>query len=168
MATAGPQLVLLDASVLVNFLRIDRWDLLANHPNHHFIITDHVRREITDSVQVARLNAALSAGTLQETTVNAFDEVVLFAQLTTRLGQGESAAIAAAAKRGLRVALDDRRAKKLAVQHCSASHVLDTVDLMVSLIHAGVIDVVAADAIKTAWEKQHRFRLKFKSFGERI
>lgn len=167
MATAGPEEVILDTSVLVNFLRVDRWDLLAHHPHFRFLITDHVRREVTDATQVIRLHDALIAATLHETTVTAIDELALFAQLSTRLGEGEAAAIAAAAKRGLHVAVDDRAAKKLAVQHCAADHVLDTVDLMVSLIHANVIDVAAADAIKMEWETQHRFRLKFKSFHER-
>lgn len=168
MATAGPVDVLLDTSVLVNFLRIDRYDLLANHPGYRFVITDHVRGEVSDPVQKKRLEAAVADGTLQETSVQSLDEVTLFAQLTARLGQGESAAIAAAAKRSFLVALDDRAAKKVAATHCPAGNVLDTVDLIVSLIHAGLLTVAEADTIKATWETQHRFRLKFVSFSERI
>lgn len=168
MATAGRENVVIDSSVLVNFLRIDRCDLLGAHPHFLFLVTGHVRREITIPDQVTRLDAALAGGILQETTANAIDETALFAELTLRLGEGESAAIAAASKRGLRVALDDRTAKKVAALHCIAGHVLDTVDLMVSLIQAAVLDVAAADLIKADWEANHRFTLRFASFAEKV
>lgn len=39
---------LIDTSVLLNFLAVDRVDLLSRHPALRFIVTDHVRGEITD------------------------------------------------------------------------------------------------------------------------
>jgi len=47
MATVGQGQAVLETSVLVNFLKIDRVDLLARHPSYEFIITEHVRAEIT-------------------------------------------------------------------------------------------------------------------------
>ena len=45
---ASPSTVVVtDASVLVNFLRIDRMDLIAGH-SHAFIVTDHVADEVSD------------------------------------------------------------------------------------------------------------------------
>ena len=38
---AEPAIIATDASVLINFLRIDRTDLLAGH-SHDFLATDHV------------------------------------------------------------------------------------------------------------------------------
>ena len=41
-------IVVADTSVLINFLRIDRMDLIAAHPAS-FIATDHVAAEIADT-----------------------------------------------------------------------------------------------------------------------
>ena len=58
-----PAIIVTDASVLINFLRIDRTDLLAGH-SHAFLATDHVAAEITDRYpdQQQRFAAALVAG----------------------------------------------------------------------------------------------------------
>ena len=44
----GRRLVVLDTSVLLNFLRVGRLDLLVELPGHEFLVTDHVRGEVTD------------------------------------------------------------------------------------------------------------------------
>ena len=41
VAEHQPAIIVTDASVLINFLRIDRIDLLAGHA-HAFLSTDHV------------------------------------------------------------------------------------------------------------------------------
>lgn len=91
--------VLLDTSVLINFLAVDRIDLLASHPDFRFIVTEHVRAEVTTHYadQLVRLRAALDAGSVEETRVESVEELTLFAQLTKnpRLGLGECAAMAA-------------------------------------------------------------------------
>ena len=66
--------VITDTSVLVNFLCIDRMDLIARHSHRllgRLLITGHVMEEITDHYpeQQARLNAALADGTLEVVTV---------------------------------------------------------------------------------------------------
>lgn len=164
--------VLVDTSVLVNFLNVDRLDLLANHPDFVFLITNHVRKEITEhyAEQVQRLEEGISSGAVKEIAVTSIAELNLFAQLSQvgRLGAGECAVIAAATVQGILVAIDDKRASKTALKHCPRQNVLDTVDLMVSLIRAGLIDVPTADAIKQVWESSFRFRLTFQSFSERI
>lgn len=38
--------VITDTSVLINFLVLDRTELLARLPNHRFVVTDHVRAEV--------------------------------------------------------------------------------------------------------------------------
>jgi hypothetical protein len=45
---------------------------------------------------------------------------------------------------------------------------LTTEALMVLLIHHGTLSVQEADDMKLEWENNHRFRLKFASFSERI
>jgi hypothetical protein len=88
MVQSGPIVVVTDTSVLVNFLCIDRMDLIARHP-HRFVITDHVADEITDHYpeQKARLAAALAAGIVQQVSVTGDDALDLFKLIeTNRLG----------------------------------------------------------------------------------
>lgn len=161
--------VITDTSVLVNFLCIDRMDLIARH-SHRFMITGHVMEEITDHYpeQQARLNAALADGTLEVVTVSGDAALDLFRTLseTCRLGSGESAAIACAIANNYVIAIDDRAAVNQARQLKPELAILGTQEIMVHLIHAGAIDVAKADEIKDAWETQHRFRLAIATFGD--
>lgn len=162
--------VVLDTSVLINFLRADRLDLLRDHPDYTFIITDHVRHEIGEFYpgQSAALNAAVADGTLNEIIVTAAAELDDFGKLSAlkSLGLGECSAIAVAKNRSLLLAIDDVRAQKKAKAFSSTLAMLDTAGLMVSLIQKGVLTVEAADGIKVCWETEHRFKLKFASFSE--
>lgn len=172
MATDGRSDAIIDSSTLVNFLKIDRADLLASHPDYRFIVVDAVRAEITKhyAAQVTRLDAALAAGQLlpdQPAAATSIAELAEFAAMASiKIGTGERAAIAAARTRGLPLAMDDERAWKRAGAGLTR---LDTVSVMVDLIKAGTIDVVAADAIKAEWEAHHKFIKKhFSSFAELI
>ena len=172
MAPDGRTDAIIDSSTLVNFLKIDRADLLASHPGYRFIVVDAVRNEVTKyyPAQVARLEAAFAAGQLfpdQPAAATSIAELAAFAAMASiKIGVGERAAIAAAKTRGLPLAMDDERAWKRAGSSLSR---LDTVSVMVALIKAGVVDVAAADAIKSDWESNHKFIKKhFSSFAELI
>ena len=172
MATDGRTDAIIDSSTLVNFLKIDRADLLASHPGYRFIVVDAVRNEVTKyyPAQVARLEAAFAAGQLfpdQPAAATSIAELAAFAAMASiKIGVGERAAIAAAKTRGLPLAMDDERAWKRAGSGLSR---LDTVSVMVALIKAGVVDVADADAIKSDWESNHKFIKKhFSSFAELI
>ena len=105
---------------------------------------------------------------MEETRVDAIDELALFAQLTEnpRLGLGECAAIAAAVIRTQPLAIDDKAARKAALDIAPVLALMDTQSIVVSLLRAGVLNVEQADALKTKWEKEHSFRLKISSFAE--
>jgi predicted nucleic acid-binding protein len=164
--------VVVDTSVLINFLNVDRLDLFAHNPLYRFLVTEHVKREITEHYpdQIKRLSDGLSSGALSEIIVNSLPELETFAELTStgRLGLGECAAIAAAKHQGLMLALDDKQAKKVAHKHCKPHSVVDTVELMVMFIKESLLDITQADSIKQAWQDQFRFRLIFTSFGEKV
>ena len=83
--------VMVDTSVLINFLKVDRMDLLGRHPCH-FVATDHVEAEIEDNEQRARYAAAVAAGHLETCTVTDPKEVALYMRLGPgqRLGSGVS------------------------------------------------------------------------------
>src|SRR5207244_3747374 len=102
MATDGRQFAIIETSVLVNFLKIDRVDLLASHPAYRFVVIDYVKREVTSRYhqQLTRLEAALSAGLLigdidpKDVTMT---ELQAYADLQAiKIGDGERGAIAAA------------------------------------------------------------------------
>jgi len=172
MATDGRSDAVIDSSTLVNFLKINRVDLLASHPDYRFIVVDAVRAEIRKhySAQVTRLEAAFAAGQLltdQPAADTSMDELTAFAAMESiKIGTGERAAIAAARARGLPLAMDDERAWKRAGAGLAR---VDTVSVMVVLIKAGIIDVAAADVIKTEWEAHHKFiKRHFSSFADLI
>jgi predicted nucleic acid-binding protein len=174
MVTDGRSKAIIETSVLVNFLKIDRTDLLASHPAYHFVVPDLVRNEVTRhyAAQIARLDAAVAAGQLlSDDPAAAIDpaELAAFAAMDKlKIGEGERAAIAAASTRGLPLAMDDRRAWKRSAAFSGCIPREDTVTVIVSLIKAGAIDVAAADAIKADWQANHRFTLRFRSFAEKI
>lgn len=169
MVHASPSIIVSDTSVLVNFLRIDRMDLIAGH-SHDFVVTDHVAGEITGHYpdQRARLAAALAVGTLRQVSVTDPAELALFGSLgaSGRLGAGECSAIALAIHHGHVLAIDDRRAAKEARRLSPRLQILRTQELVVSMIRENLLDVHEADAIKETWATEHRFRFKFDSFRE--
>jgi len=156
-----------DTSVLINFLCIDRMDLIGQYPEP-FIATDHVAGEIVDAYpeQQARYAAALSAGYIAEESVTDPNEVNTFLRLgkSGRLGAGERSAIAVAFNRAYTLAIDDSRALKSAIREAGISghslHSIRTQDIVVSLIRAGKITIQEANAIKETWANHHRFRFK--------
>jgi len=162
--------VITDTSVLINFLVLDRAGLLAGVPTHRFVVTDHVRAEITAHYhqQLQRLEQAFSAQILEEITVSDLPEVQLFAELTAKgLGIGECSAIAVAVHRHFTLAIDDKQAIKKVASLGLHVPILTTESLMVLLIQQVALSVDEADAMKLEWEINHRFRLTFSSFRER-
>lgn len=163
-----PIILVTDTSVLVNFLRIDRMDLIRDL-SPQFLVTDHAASEITEfyADQLARFQAAVAAGCCEVCRVESDAALEMFGQLTDtqRLGIGESATIAHAISIGAGVALDDRRAANEARRISDGLVVLGTVDLTVRMIVEGLLSVEGADAIKDDWAANHRFRLKIASFG---
>ena len=166
-----PAIIVTDASVLINFLRIDRTDLLAGH-SHTFLATDHVAEEITDRypAQQQRFAAALASGAISETRVTTPEEIRLFGSMFAagRLGAGECSAIALAVHRRYILAIDDRLATTQARRADATLRILATQDLVVSMIRQGLLDIAEADRIKQEWATRHRFRLKLASFRDLV
>lgn len=169
----GSAIVVADTSVIINFLRIDRMDLIGAHPSP-FIVTDHVADEIADSYpeQQARFHAALGAGHITQHRIDDSAEVEIFLRLSARgrLGAGERSAIAVALNRGCALAIDDSRAIRRAIEEAGIAGnpltVLRTQDVIVHLIRAKLLEIEAADAIKENWHLNHRFTIRIGSFAE--
>ena len=89
MAAGQPEIIVTDASILMNFLRIDRMDLIAGH-SHDFVVTDHVASEISDRYpeQQQRFGEAAGRGAISQTSITSLEELSLFGSLSAsgRLG----------------------------------------------------------------------------------
>lgn len=176
MAKDGRSKGIIETSVLVNFLKINRTDLLANHSMYRFVVLDLVRNEVGTkpcyAAQATRLEAALAAGhLLPDDPAEATDlaELAAFAAMSPlKIGEGERAAVAAAFARGLPLVMDDHRAWTRSAKFSARLTRESTVSIIVSLIKAGALTVAQADAIKADWEANHSFTLKFASFAEKI
>ena len=175
MATDGRSKAIIETSVLLNFLRIDRADLLARHPTYRFVVPAVVRDEVgtkpSYAAQSARLEAAFAAGDLlpdASAEATSIEELAIFAALTSlkRTGVGERASLAAAYVRGLPLAMDDPRAWTQTASYSSGLPKLDTVGIVLSLVLSHVLTVEEADAIKLEWEKHSFIKADFKSFGD--
>lgn len=161
--------IVTDTSVLINFLKIERLDLLAKC-SLDFFITEHVRNEITEDYpeQLERFEHALKHSMLKEITVSESAELEIFSKLmeNRKLGVGECSAIAVATHRNYLLAIDDNLAIKFALSFIASSKILRTQDLMIKMIHENLLDVLEADIILNDWSDLHRFRLKIDSFQD--
>lgn len=172
MPNNDKKILITDTSVLINFLNINRIDLLASFPGK-FLITEHVVDEITldFSNQQDRLNLAIMDGELEVVAVDSEQELQLYNELIKekRLGAGECSAIACAIKRKYSLAMEDSRACKQTLRLDPSVEILKTQDILTKLIMNRIITIEEADAIKLDWQNKYRFFLnKFKSFSEVI
>lgn len=160
-----------DTSVLINFLKIKRIDLLQEC-SHSFFITDHVQNEITESYpdQSALLKTALDKNILTKVTVNSSEELKIFVELSKsgQLGAGECAAIASAVHQKNYLAIDDNQAIQKASALLLPNFILRTQDLILIMIQENLLSIAEADEFLLVWAQQHRFKLKLNSFNELI
>lgn len=158
-----------DTSFLINFLKIDRLDLL-DRCSHSFLISEHVLDEITNCYTVQRscLEKGLRQNILKQIKVDTAEELDTFVQLniTRQLGAGECASIALAYHRDYFLAIDDIQAIKKALVLLPASRILRTQDLILLMIQEQLLDINEADQLIDVWATQHRFQIKIKSFRE--
>ena len=159
----GRFLIVVDTSVLINFLRIDRMDLLKSY-DCQFLVTDHVSDEITDHYadQRLRLSKAISDGILRQETINRAEEMSVFSALSAAgiLGSGECSAIALAVSNGYALALDDRRAANQVREISKRTVILRTQDLLDSMVSNGILSYRESESIKEIWARKHRFVIK--------
>lgn len=160
-------LIVADTSVLLNFLKIGREQLLTQLPEP-VAVTNHVYEELIMPAQRERLSVLTSTNQIREIILDSLPELQMFARLmkSGRLGPGECSALTHGLLHKSTVALDDSRAIKEARKIDASIKIFQTQDIVVRLIRAGQITVREADAIKHEWTTLHRFSLNFNSFRE--
>ncbi|RME42013.1 MAG: hypothetical protein D6791_18780, partial [Chloroflexi bacterium] len=158
---AGEAIVVVsDANVVINFIHIDRLDLLARLPEMHFVVPEQVVAEITDAAQAGQLREALTRGDLDKVRMTDTAEIARYAELARTLGRGESACLALAEARGWALASDERRAfRRAAVEGIDERRLLTTPALILCAIRTGLVTVAEADSWKALLERR-RFRMK--------
>lgn len=171
MSNSDKKVLITDTSVLINFLNINRLDLLIAFPGR-FMITEHVVDEVTLDFpdQKNRLNSAIVSSELEVITVDNEKELQLYNELIKerRLGAGECSAIACAINRRCCLVMEDVRACKQTVKLMPSIEILRTQDIIAKLIMDKIITIEEADAVKSDWQNNYRFSLKFNSFLEII
>lgn len=157
-------LLIADASTLLNFLRVRRFDLIQGL-GLRVRIVDAVFEEILS--ERAQLEKLVGNGSIKTLTLEGKAITGTVAQLLALgLGSGEAFSFAAAIEFDGAVAIDDRRAVKRVRTVAPQIQVFTTTDIVVSGIRSSALSVSEADALKEDWGNNHRFRLKFETFAD--
>ena len=156
----GRILVVADTSFLVNFLAINRVDILARLRAFAFRVPNHVIVEVEYEDQKERLQAALATGTVSEVEITEILEIALYAELRAFLGDGESTCLAVAATRRWAIATDEKgRLRREIVERLGEEYLLDTPGTLVAALRAGILTLPEAEAIRQELAR-HRFTMK--------
>ena len=132
--------VVCDTCVIINFMRIDHFDLLRRHRTYRIIITNHVREEITNKNQSAILDEALQSGDIAQVELTSPDELTIYAHLRAFLGKGEAATIAAAQSREYLIACDElRRTRREILSRLGAARLLTSPDIIKTCVLNGML-----------------------------
>ena len=159
-------IVVCDACVLINFLVVDRMDLLTRHLDYRFVVTEHAKAEVTDPVQHERLLTVIESRELEQADLTDPESLAVFAKLSAVLGGGEAAAIALAAERNWAIATDELgRTFREVESRLGEGRLLTTPGILLQAIRNGALPVEEADEIKARLEA-HRFKMNFASFAD--
>ena len=101
--------VVTDANVLINLMRIGQLPLLGQLDGYRFLVPAEVVNEITEPDQREALSWALTEGHLEQVVVDTMESLQLFAELRDVMGMGEAACLALAATRGCHIASDEKK-----------------------------------------------------------
>ncbi len=158
--------VVSDASILINLAHTNHLRLLGNLPGYRFVVPDEVIAEVTTPEQSARLSEALAQGWLAKESLSSTAELEIFVQVSSFLGAGESACLALAQARTWLIACDEKGAfLREARARLGENRILNSAGIYVLAIRSGLLTIEEADAAKVLLE-QRRFRMKFGSFRD--
>lgn len=155
--------LVLDTSVLINLLATEELEAVLQAlavPCHapEQVIAEITRHPVTGMTYSADRHPLLEISTLsilslQNTELDLFLEIV-GAPASDALGDGEAAAIAVAVSRGLDLAIDDRKARRILRERFNQVRTLWTVDLLQA--HP-VVSALGRRRSENCFEKARRF-----------
>lgn len=165
-ANAATIVVITDANVLINLLRIGQVPLLGRLDGYRFVVPEEVMGEITDPEQREALGSAVAAGYLGQVVVDTIESLALFGELRDVMGRGEAACLALAATTGCHIASDEKkRFRRRAIELIGEARIARTESILVEAIHQGHIPVAEADGFKAVLEA-NRYSMPFGSFAD--
>lgn len=160
--------VVTDANILINLMRVGRLALLGTLTSFEFVLPAEVVAEITDPGQREQLEAVLLRGEVRTVVLEEIAELTTYAELRGVMGKGEAACLALAEARGWIVASDEKkRFRREVIARLGEERLVTTAGLFVLAIRAGLLSVEEADQAKEVLAR-HRFRMKFASFRDLI
>ena len=158
--------VITDANVLINLLRIGELRLLGALDAHRFLVPEEVIREITDPAQSEAITSAIAAGNLSQVVVDTIESLALFAELRDVMGRGEAACLSLAVTMNCHIASDEKkRFRRRAIELIGEDRILRTESILLEAIRQGRISVSEADGFKATLEA-NRYSMPFRSFSD--
>jgi hypothetical protein len=159
-------LVVVDSSFLINFLVLDRMDILGGLPQFRFHVVNHVCAEIRYEDQRGRLQAALESGIVTEIEITdpGRDPAVRRVPSVPR-GWGVCLLAVAVSRRWVISADEKGRFRRELFERLGENYLLDTAGALVTAIKAGVITVEQAEAIRGRL-RENRFEMDPRPFDE--
>ena len=168
--TDSQSCVITDANILINFIKIDRLDILQKLQMYAFYIPEEVYAEISYPAQRLILDRALGKGWLRKTVITDQNELLSYARYRQQMGDGEAACLAIATCRRWIMACDEQKKKLISkeVQRVlGTGYLLNTPGILLKAIRECILTVSQADAIKDTLA-QNRFVMSFASFQDLI
>jgi len=140
-------IVILDATVPLNFARIDRLDLLGQVPVPlrvgRIVATDELRHWPWASARAGEpFDLVAELGTsITVTQMDSDEELAMFARCreVLHLGRGECECVAIASARSWTVATDDGHARRILARHDVRVELTGTLGLLQVLVDAGLV-----------------------------
>ena len=152
-----------EASPLISFLKVDRFDILESVCSN-LLCTEHVTGEILLFRQQERLNKLFQEERIREVSLSDPMHLLEYAQLVeqTPLGPGEVSSVLYAAYHDCMLVITDkkgiREAKRRAVTY------LTTQEVMVLAIRKGTLSLTEADALIVQWQLLNEFPVTITAF----
>jgi len=152
-------MVALDASVLINFLILNRVGILADLPAYRFVVLDAVEQEVRRPDQQTILADAFEDNLIGRAAAATPEELAIFTAHRRVMGLGEAACLAAAEHRGWSLASDEKRVfRAIARERIGHSRILTTPSILSLAVNTGAISVGGLRDATTKLER-NRFRM---------
>ena len=149
-----------DTSLLLNFLRIDRADILGALTGFRFHVLNHVVNEVTKEPHVSRLQTALAQNYVTQFVLTDLEAIADYAALRAKLGDGEAATIASAGYLQWVVGLDEKgRARREAAARVGTHNLLNTPGILVLAVRTGLLTLDIAEQIRLDLAR-YRYQIK--------
>ncbi len=152
--------LVVDACVLINFLKAGQTAVLTEAKRFRIVITRSVFDEITDPAQQAGLAILADSSALEVTDPESVEAVGIYISLLdSGLGRGEASSLAFAAIRKCVLACDEKTGcfRRAVDRLRLANSVVTTRDLINLAVHENRFDLKTANLMIEALRTHHRF-----------